>query len=150
MRNRFMRRAVVCILALAMMLSFDGVSTIASAAKAKAKAPKISSKSIVVKVGSSKKVTIKNKPKKAKVTWKSKNKKIAKVSKSGKIKGMKAGKTTVTATVKYKKGKKTEKFVQGIYRTGLHDDLKIPLVGATPARIRMPHRNSHPRSPGWW
>ena len=107
MRNRFMRRAVVCILALAMMLSFDGVSTIASAAKAKAKAPKISSKSIVVKVGSSKKVTIKNKPKKAKVTWKSKNKKIAKVSKSGKIKGMKAGKTTVTATVKYKKGKKT-------------------------------------------
>ena len=52
MRNRFMRRAVVCILALAMMLSFDGVSTIASAAKAKAKAPKISSKSIVVKVGS--------------------------------------------------------------------------------------------------
>ena len=57
MRNRFMRRAVVCILALAMMLSFDGVSTIASAAKAKAKAPKISSKSIVVKVGSSKKVS---------------------------------------------------------------------------------------------
>lgn len=111
MRNRFMRRAVVCILALAMMLSFDGVSTIASAAKAKAKAPKISSKSIVVKVGSSKKVTIKNKPKKAKVTWKSKNKKIAKVSKSGKIKGMKAGKTTVTATVKYKKGKKTVKKV---------------------------------------
>ena len=55
MRNRFMRRAVVCILALAMMLSFDGVSTIASAAKAKAKAPKISSKSIVVKVGSSRK-----------------------------------------------------------------------------------------------
>ena len=113
MRNRFMRRAVVCILALAMMLSFDGVSTIASAAKAKAKAkaPKLSSKSIVVKAGSSKKVTIKNKPKKAKVTWKSKNKKIAKVSKSGKIKGVKAGKTTVTATVKYKKGKKTVKKV---------------------------------------
>ena len=41
MRNRFMRRAVVCILALAMMLSFDGVSTIASAAKAKAKKPLI-------------------------------------------------------------------------------------------------------------
>lgn len=40
MRNRFMRRAVVCILALAMMLSFDGVSTIASAAKAKAESTK--------------------------------------------------------------------------------------------------------------
>ena len=36
-----------------------------------------------------------------------------------------------------------EKFVKGIYRTGLHDDLKIPLVGATSARIRMPHNNSH-------
>lgn len=64
MRNRFMRRAVVCILALAMMLSFDGVSTIASAAKAKA--PKISSKSIVVKVGSSKKSNHQKQTKKAK------------------------------------------------------------------------------------
>ena len=36
-----------------------------------------------------------------------------------------------------------EKFVQGIHRLGLADDLKIPLVGATPARIRMPHKNSH-------
>lgn len=42
-----------------------------------------------------------------------------------------------------------EKFVQGIYRTGLHDDLKIPLVGATPARIRMPHRNSHGQYDNW-
>ncbi len=42
-----------------------------------------------------------------------------------------------------------EKFVEGIYRTGLHDDLKIPLVGATPARIRMPHRNSHGQYDNW-
>ena len=42
-----------------------------------------------------------------------------------------------------------EKFVKGIYRTGLHDDLKIPLVGATPARIRMPHRNSHGQYDNW-
>ena len=42
-----------------------------------------------------------------------------------------------------------EKFVQGIYRTGLHDDLKIPLVGATSARIRMPHRNSHRQYDNW-
>lgn len=33
-----------------------------------------------------------------------------------------------------------EKFVKGIHRIGLADDLKIPLVGATPARIRMPHK----------
>ena len=42
-----------------------------------------------------------------------------------------------------------EKFVKGIYRTGLHDDLKIPLVGATSARIRMPHRNSHGQYDNW-
>ena len=42
-----------------------------------------------------------------------------------------------------------EKFVQGIYRLGLADDLKIPLVGATPARIRMPHKNSHGQYDNW-
>ena len=42
-----------------------------------------------------------------------------------------------------------EKFVKGIYRTGLHDDLKIPLVGATPARIRMPHRNKNGQYENW-
>lgn len=42
-----------------------------------------------------------------------------------------------------------EKFVKGIYRTGLHDDLKIPLMGATPARIRMPHKNSHRQYDNW-
>ena len=42
-----------------------------------------------------------------------------------------------------------EKFVKGIYRLGLADDLKIPLVGATPARIRMPHKNSHNQYDNW-
>ena len=35
-------------------------------------------------------------------------------------------------------GKNPEKFVEGIYRLGLAEDLHIPLVGASPARIRMP------------
>nr|WP_294872965.1 penicillin-binding protein [Prevotella sp.] len=42
-----------------------------------------------------------------------------------------------------------KKFVQGIHRLGLADDLKIPLVGATPARIRMPHKNSHGQYDNW-
>ena len=42
-----------------------------------------------------------------------------------------------------------EKFVKGIHRVGLADDLKIPLVGATPARIRMPHKNSHGQYDNW-
>ena len=35
-------------------------------------------------------------------------------------------------------GKTPEKFVQGIHRLGLAEDLRIPLVGSSPARIRMP------------
>ena len=42
-----------------------------------------------------------------------------------------------------------EKFVKGIYKLGLADDLRIPLVGATPARIRMPHKNSHGQYDNW-
>lgn len=42
-----------------------------------------------------------------------------------------------------------EKYVRGIYRTGLADNLRIPLVGATPARIRMPHKNSHGQYDNW-
>lgn len=34
--------------------------------------------------------------------------------------------------------KNPEKFVQGIHRLGLAEDLRIPLVGSSPARIRMP------------
>ena len=37
--------------------------------------------------------------------------------------------------------KNPQKYVEGIYRTGLADDLHIPLVGSAPARIRMPKRN---------
>ncbi|MBR1401753.1 MAG: transpeptidase family protein [Prevotella sp.] len=35
-------------------------------------------------------------------------------------------------------GKNPEKYVEGIYRLGLADDLNIPLVGSSPARIRKP------------
>ena len=38
-----------------------------------------------------------------------------------------------------------EKFVQGIYRLGLADDLHIPLQGASPARIRMPKKDARGR-----
>lgn len=35
-----------------------------------------------------------------------------------------------------------EKYVEGIYRLGLADDLHIPLQGASPARIRMPKKDA--------
>lgn len=42
-----------------------------------------------------------------------------------------------------------EAFVKAIRRLGLADDLKIPLVGATSARIRMPHKNKHGQYDNW-
>lgn len=45
--------------------------------------------------------------------------------------------------------KNPEKFVQGIYDLGLATDLKIPIVGYSPAKIRMPHRNKHGQYDNW-
>ena len=42
-----------------------------------------------------------------------------------------------------------EKFVRGIYRTGLADNLRIPLVGASPARIRMPKKSERGEWTNW-
>ncbi len=46
-------------------------------------------------------------------------------------------------------GKNPEKFVEGIYRTGLADDLQIPLFGSSPARIRMPRKGSNGQYENW-
>ncbi len=43
-----------------------------------------------------------------------------------------------------------EKFVEGIYRTGLADDLHIPLVGSSPAKIRMPRKDKTGRHWANW
>ncbi len=69
-----------------------------------AKKPRLSSKSITLKVGQSKTLKVKKKVKKAKISWKSKNKKIAVVSKKGKVTAKKVGTTKVVCKVK--KGKK--------------------------------------------
>lgn len=61
----------------------------------------LSATKVTINVGKTKKVKVKNAS--GSVTWSSKNKKIATVSKSGVIKGKKAGKTTVTAKVSGKK-----------------------------------------------
>lgn len=42
-----------------------------------------------------------------------------------------------------------EKFVRGLYRTGIADNLQIPLVGSCPARIRMPRKNRHGEWVNW-
>lgn len=64
----------------------------------------IKKKNITIVKGKSKKITIKNKKKKCRYTFKSSNKKVATVSKKGKVKGIKAGSAKIT--VKEIKGKK--------------------------------------------
>ena len=66
---------------------------------------KLSSKKIVLQVGKTKKLKVKNKPAGVKVVWKSSKKKVATVSKKGKVKAKKPGKTTITAKVGKKKYK---------------------------------------------
>lgn len=46
-------------------------------------------------------------------------------------------------------GHEPEKFVQGIYDLGLADDLGLPFYGSSPARIRMPKKNSHGQWTNW-
>lgn len=110
MKKNF-KRTLAKVMAVALTVSMVGVaSTDADAAKK----IKLSSKSISVAKGATKKVTIKNvKAKKVKkLTVKSKDKKIATVKKAGKtafkVTGKKAGKST-KVTVKVKVGKKTTK-----------------------------------------
>ncbi len=42
-----------------------------------------------------------------------------------------------------------EKYVEGLYRVGIHEDLKLPLVGYRPPIIRMPDTKTTDRSKYW-
>ena len=46
-------------------------------------------------------------------------------------------------------GSNPTKYVQGLYRVGIHEDLKIPLVGYQPPYIRMPDTKTTDRSKYW-
>ncbi|MCH5310690.1 MAG: transpeptidase family protein [Prevotella sp.] len=46
-------------------------------------------------------------------------------------------------------GKNPEKFVEGLYRVGIAEDLKIPLMGSTKPNIRKPKRNSRGQYTNW-
>ncbi len=46
-------------------------------------------------------------------------------------------------------GSNPTKYVQGLYRIGIHEDLKIPLVGYQPPYIRMPDTKTSNRAKYW-
>lgn len=103
MNAKSIKKALSCILIAAMVTPVCNTTGVTAAKKAVLK-----TKRLVVEVGSSKKIVIKNKDKKKNYTFKSNKKKIAKVSKSGKVTAVKKGnaKITVKETVKKKKARK--------------------------------------------
>ena len=46
-------------------------------------------------------------------------------------------------------GKEPERYVKGLYRVGIHEDLKLPLVGYLPPSIRMPEKNKRGQYTNW-
>ncbi len=46
-------------------------------------------------------------------------------------------------------GANPEKYVEGLYRVGIHEDLNLPLVGYAPPIIRMPRKNRHGQYDNW-
>ena len=47
-------------------------------------------------------------------------------------------------------GSNPERYVEGLYRVGIGEDLKLPLVGYLPPKIRMPERNKKGQFTGHW
>ena len=46
-------------------------------------------------------------------------------------------------------GKEPERYVKGLYRIGIHEDLKLPLVGYLSPSIRMPEKNKRGQYLNW-
>ena len=97
-----MKRILTIVLTLALIVTMMPMNLTNVNAKS---TTRLSSKKIVLQVGKTKKLKVKNKPAGVKVVWKSSKKKVATVSKKGKVKAEKPGKTTITAKVGKKKYK---------------------------------------------
>ncbi len=46
-------------------------------------------------------------------------------------------------------GKNPKKYVEGLYRVGIHEDLQLPIVGYLPPRIRMPNTKTTNKAEYW-
>ena len=55
----------------------------------------------------------------------------------------------VSHVIDYFYGSNPKKYVEGLYRVGIHEDLKIPIVGYQPPYIRMPDTKTTDRSKYW-
>ena len=96
------KKILAVLLTLALVITLLPMMQINANAKTKTK---LNKKKVTVYVGKNVKLKVKNKPAKKKVKWKSTNKKVATVTKKGKVKAKKAGKTTIIAKIGKKKYK---------------------------------------------
>lgn len=95
--KKYKRLIVLCSsFVLVALIAFNGKQMIASAAK-------LNVKTMNLTVNQTSKIIIYNKNKKAEYTFKSSNTKVATVTKSGKVKGIKKGSTTITVKCVMKK-----------------------------------------------
>lgn len=95
------KKALATVMASALIVT-SGQCPVASAAKK----PALSSKKVTLKVGQKKTLKVKNKIKGSTYKWKSSKVKVAKVTKKGVVKAVKAGTATITCKVKTKATKK--------------------------------------------
>lgn len=105
-------------------------------AELKAKTPTLKTKKINVYVGKKKTISIKNKSSKYKYSFSSKNKKIAKVTAKGVVKGIKAGKTTVSVKLTEKKTKKMKSLGKVQVTVKKNDGKNITVQSPTPAPMQ--------------
>lgn len=101
-----MKAVLSAIMVMAMLVTAVNLPAVYS----KAAAPELSIKKITIEKGKTKKITVQNAPKSARMKWSSSNKKVVKVSRKGKITGIKKGSAKVTCRMTYRKnGKKAVK-----------------------------------------
>lgn len=96
------KRWILCLFSLVIMVFVFRGSTLRVHA---AKNVRLAQTSVNLTVGKTKKLSVKNAPRGAKITYKSSKKSVATVSGKGKITGKKAGTAKITVTVKNKKKK---------------------------------------------
>ena len=136
MGRKCFKKCMAFMLSASMILTMSGMSDLASAAKGKAqKKLALSKKTLTLKAGQSKKLTVKNKPAKAKLKWSTSNKKVATVKK-GKVKALKKGSAKITCKVTYRqKGKKVTKKLTAKVKVTAKKTVKTTKAPATKAPV---------------
>lgn len=125
------KRALSLVAAFALVCT--GAGTLGTDNVQAAKKATLKTKKMTVKVGKTKKITVKGKKKKAKYTFKSNKRKIATVSKKGVVKGIKKGKAVITVKEIIKKKKRTVGKVKvTVKKAGKVQTSKTPAVTSTP------------------